>query len=351
MHKLIILLISLTFTAASCNLVDPFSVTSGARGVFKSEDGGESFYPFNNTEQRKDGIGGVSVNVLIFDPTNTDVIYLGSSSGIYKTENGGVSWRYILTGMAVSDLSIDFGQNETIYAAGLSGSNGKIIKSLDGGANWSDMYTEPTKANSVTSIANSGSLVLAGLGSGEIIRSIDSGSTWQAVQDLAHRIVKIRFGPTDTVYALTQTGGVFRSKNNGNTWGLITSALSTDSLSNSQTTVPQASLFHDFALDRRQAGVIYLAAEEGLYRSVNDGAAWNILNLPVKDTALKISAVAVNPSNSNNIFVSIGFTVFKSLNGALTWETKELRTEQTVRTILIDPSSANVVYLGLGDKK
>ena len=57
------------------------------------------------------------------------------------------------------------------------------------------------------------------------------------------------------------------------------------------------------------------------------------------------------PGNCNNIFVSIGSTIFKSLNGAITWETNELRTEQAIRVVTIDPKERNIVYLGLGDKK
>lgn len=319
--------------------------------MFKSEDGGESFYVINDTSQHQGAINGVSVNSLTFDPRDSETIYLGSASGIYKTENGGKLWSYILTGMAVADLAIDSRQNNTIYASGLSGNNGKIIKSTDGGKNWTDAYTEPTKATPVVSLAVSGSVVVAGLSGGEIIRSFDYGITWQAAKDFQDRIVKIRFSSSNTVYALGRTGGLYKSADTGNTWTTVTALLTKETISSSQTSIAHVSLFHDFSLDQRQSGVIYLGTEQGLYRTVNDGAAWNILSLPVKDVALKVSSVEVNPSNSNNIFVSIGFTMFKSLNGGLTWETKELRTEQNVRLIVVDPKAANVVYLGLGDKK
>src|SRR3989338_1465579 len=350
MHKFILALLSTIFIAASCNLADPFSITTGSRGVFKSEDGGESFRASNALE-KKGNINNVSVNSLTFDPKNPEVIYLGSASGIYKTENGGQNWRYLLSGMSVADIAVELSKPTTVYAAGLSGNNGKIIKSVDGGVNWTDSYTEPSKAVSVTSLAVSNSVVIGGLASGEIIRSFDSGNTWQASRDFQNRIIKIKFNNLNTVYALARTSGFYKSTDSGNSWTLISSSLTTDNISTGQGSLPHVSLFHDFALDLRQTGVIYLAGEDGLFRTVNDGAAWNMLTLPVRDQALKVSAVAVNPGNSNNIFVSIGSTIFKSLNGAITWETNELRTEQAIRVVTIDPKERNIVYLGLGDKK
>lgn len=350
MHKFTILLVGLVFTAASCNLTDPLGITIGSRGVFKSDDAGESFHPANSTG-KKGNIGKLSVNALVFAPNNSEVIYLASGSGIHKTENGAKTWTYILTGIAVADLAIDARNPEVIYAAGVSGNNGKIIKSKDGGENWTDIYTEPSKSNPVMSLAvSSSSLVIAGLSTGEIIRSFDGGNTWQAGEDLENRIVKIRFAQNSNLYVLTRTGGMFKSVDSGNNWTNISNILTRDNVFN-DTSVPAVSVFHDFSLDARLSGVIYLGTEEGLFRTVNDGEAWNILSLPLRDRALKASAVAVNPSNSNNLFVGIGATILKSVNGALTWETRELRTEQAVRVIAIDPKSPNVVYLGLGERK
>lgn len=349
MHKFAILLIGLTFTAASCDLANPLSVTSGARGVFKSEDGGESFRAANSVAG-KGSINSLSANALVFAPDNPDVIYLAGSAGIYKSENAAKTWTYVLTGIAVADVAIDSRNPDIIYAAGVSGNNGKIVKSRDGGNNWTDIYTEPSKSNPVMSLAVSSSFVIAGLSTGEIIRSFDGGNTWQAGKDLENYIIKIRFAPNNSIYVLTRTTGIFKSPDSGSTWTSITNLLTQDSFSNN-VTVPAVSIFHDFSIDQRLSGVIYLGAEEGLYRTVNDGGAWNLMSLPLRDTALKASAVAVNPSNSNNVFVSIGFTMLKSTNGGLTWETKELATEQAVRLIAIDPQSPNVVYLGLGARK
>ncbi|MBX4191442.1 MAG: hypothetical protein KW804_01430, partial [Candidatus Doudnabacteria bacterium] len=87
--------------------------------------------------------------------------------------------------------------------------------------------------------------------------------------------------------------------------------------------------------------------EQGLFRSVNDGKDWAFMSMPVRNAALRVSAISVNPQNSNNLFVSVASTLYKSVNGGLTWETKSLPTTTTIHTIVINPQSTNIIYLGL----
>jgi photosystem II stability/assembly factor-like uncharacterized protein len=351
--KIATLLTGMVFLGASCNLLtDTLGFTSGVKGVFRSDDAGKSFRPINKAA--KDDLASVSVNTLVFDPQNRETIYLGSSSGIHRTENSGDEWRHILAGIAVSDIAIDPYKNELIYAVGLSSGKGKIIRTTDKGSSWTDIYTEPTSSVTVTSLVvgrTSPWLLVASLSTGEIIRSTDEGISWQAATDLQDRIVKLAAGPGSNIYALTKTRGVFKSTDNGNTWQHLSANLTTTSFTNFSAQAAAVTEFHDMVLDQRQSGVIYLGTEQGLVRTVNDGANWSFLNMPVKNTLLRVSAAAVNPSNSNNLFAIVGSTMFKSLNGGVTWETRELPTGQEVRQILINPESTNVVYLGLGNRK
>src|SRR5205085_5588085 len=130
-RKFLILIISLPLLAASCDLTGIFDLGAGSRGVFKSEDDGETFVA-RNTLTKKGDISSLSVNQLVLDPVNADVVYVASNQGMYKSEDAAKSWRYILSGISVADLSLDPFSTQTIYAAGIVGSNGKIIKSIDG---------------------------------------------------------------------------------------------------------------------------------------------------------------------------------------------------------------------------
>src|ERR1043166_8742405 len=120
MKKIIILILGLSLTAASCDLgFDAFSGSNGTRGVFKSEDGGETYNASNKLLPKND-ISGVTVNTLALDSSNPDVLYLGTSSGIFKSEDGSKTWRYILSGIGIADIVVDPYASNVVYAAGLS---------------------------------------------------------------------------------------------------------------------------------------------------------------------------------------------------------------------------------------
>ncbi len=345
MKKIILLCLSLTLTAASCNLL---GTAGGAKGILKSEDAAKNFQTAN-VINAKQNIDGISINVLAFDTRNAETMYMGSASGIFKSTDGSKSWVHILTGITVSDIATDPGSSDVLYASGLAGRNGKIIRSGDGGSTWVDVYTEPSNTNAVTSVAISKAnsrIVLAGLATGEILRSIDEGKTWQASTDLEDNIVRIRFYNNTTAYAMSLTKGLSKSTDQGATW---------NPLPVGQVTLPQTSggvrKFLDVGFDYKLPGVIFLATDQGLLRTIDDGVTWGIMYLPVRNTTLQVTATAINPIDSNNVLTAVGSTVFKSTNGGVTWETIKLPANQTVRQILINPVTPNIVYLGMGDRK
>jgi photosystem II stability/assembly factor-like uncharacterized protein len=350
--KFIVLIFSLSFIAASCdigNLLD-FNSGSGVRGVFKSEDAGETFATANALQKSGD-IGGVTVNSMMFDVSNPEVLYLGASAGMYKSDDNAKTWRFALSGISVADISMDPYQSNIMYAAGTVGSHGKIIKSLDGGVSWVDIYTEPSSNNAVLALGVSPAnsfIILAGLAGGEVIRSTDAGHTWQAVHDFADRIQKIKFTSTGSAFVLTLHKGLQKSADQGVNWSNATGTLTNDNLFSQNQVVSSVTTFYDLALDKKQSGVLYLGTQQGLFRTVNSGQSWSSMNLPLKDTSLRVSAITVNPNNSNNLLVGVGSTIFKSINGGVSWETKTLATGAEVRTILINHQSQNLIYLGLG---
>ena len=66
-------------------------------GLFKSTDGGASWvqlgsgYPPGNTGNASQFLS-QSINVIIVDPANSNIFYLGSSSRLFRSVDGGLNW-------------------------------------------------------------------------------------------------------------------------------------------------------------------------------------------------------------------------------------------------------------------
>ena len=68
-----------------------------------------------------------SVNVLAVDPVNTNVLYAGANTGLFKSTDGGANWRRVsgFEGLWVTSIRIDARNSNNIYAA----TYGRLFKS------------------------------------------------------------------------------------------------------------------------------------------------------------------------------------------------------------------------------
>ncbi len=121
-------------------------------GIYKSEDGGQSWTHLGLENQR-------IISEIIIDPSNSNTIYASAMGlpfepnperGLYKSTDGGNSWEQILfisEQAGVCDIMINPQNPQILYAAGwdrirnsfesiISGPGAKIYKTIDGGDNW-----------------------------------------------------------------------------------------------------------------------------------------------------------------------------------------------------------------------
>ena len=134
----------------------------GERGVYKSTDGGETW---KNTLEISEHTG---VSEIAIDPTNPQILYAsahqrrrrewtyiggGPESGLYKSTNGGESWKEINAGLpkgemgrigiAVSPVNSDY-----IYAiVEARGDKAGFFRSTNKGESWSKMSSYKTSGN------------------------------------------------------------------------------------------------------------------------------------------------------------------------------------------------------------
>lgn len=247
---------------------------------------------------------------LVIDPSNNSILYAGTAfnNGVYKSENGGVDWIPINTGLpAISTtymLSIDPSNPTTLYVCTTEDG---VFKSTNGGENWIPMN------NGLTDIRIHSPLI------------IDPTNT-------------------STIYVGTE-GGVFKSINGGASWFFSNSGLVTGEI-NLQ------------AIDSLNPSVLYAAdhysegnSEGGLFKSINGGESWFSVNNGLPSTTSpesEIYSVAVDPSNSQVVYAgSNGGGVYKSTNGGENWSAvNNCLTNKVVYGIAIDPSNPATLFVG-----
>ncbi len=116
---------------------DDDAADSYSIGVFKSTDGGLTW---NETGLNPTAIGsGISflTNEITIDPTNSNVIWVGSNKGLYKTIDGGTTWKNKKSGN-ITDFKLKPDDSNTIYAVSLS----TFYKSTDGGTTFNAISSD-----------------------------------------------------------------------------------------------------------------------------------------------------------------------------------------------------------------
>jgi photosystem II stability/assembly factor-like uncharacterized protein len=171
--------------------------SGGYAGLFKSADGGVTWYSFTTPLPTS-----VYYRLPIFDPGSPSTVYLWYSDYNFQTNAGGghlfqstddgASWNDIGNGGVPGDsylysLAFDAESPSTVYATYSGESEGwGLIKSIDGGKTWSPLNTglPPYMTPSIVSVSPA-STIYAGyvdlnIGRGRLLKSADGGTTWSA---------------------------------------------------------------------------------------------------------------------------------------------------------------------------
>ena len=172
-------------------------------GIYRSDDGGKNWK--NLGLKKSEHIGRVVV-----DPRDSKVVYVaaegplwgpGGDRGLYKTVDGGKSWKAVLTiseNTGVADVALDPSNPDIVYASSYQrrrhvftmidgGPESAIYKSTDAGATWNTITSGlPTVDLGRIGLAVSPAdpnvvyaAVEAADGKGGIFRSNDKGATWE----------------------------------------------------------------------------------------------------------------------------------------------------------------------------
>jgi photosystem II stability/assembly factor-like uncharacterized protein len=133
-------------------------------------------------EQELMGGMALGVNVIVFDVVNPDIVYAGTTKGLFRTSTRGEQWERIgqsLPDLFVSSILLDPAQPKTLYIGGPGG----VWKSPDSGQSWSPINRGLGSLN-IRTLAMSPRdprLLYAGTNGSGLYRSTDAGATWTAL--------------------------------------------------------------------------------------------------------------------------------------------------------------------------
>ena len=297
------------------------AVSSGH--IWKTENNGTTFKPVF------DNYGVYAIGCLAMDPNNSNVVWagtgennhqraLGYGNGVYKTENGGKSWKNmgLKDSRQIGMIQVDPRDSDVVYVAaegsvwGPGGDRG-LYKTEDGGKTWTKILeiSENTGINNVLLHPENPDIIFATseqrrrhfftkIGGGPetaLYRSTDEGITWDKItkglpsSDMGGMGIAIPKGNPDIVYliieAANDNGGFFRSTDRGVSFEKM----------NSYSTSGQ--YYNEIICDPNDPDVVY---SMDTYSKVtrDGGKTWS--NLSLNERHVDDHALWIDPNDSNH---------------------------------------------------
>lgn len=290
--------------------------------IFRSDDGGGSW------RQTGSAPAGVSLDkAFLVDPSSPSTLYLAGLGGLYRSPDSGATWRRLTGGLpqlpsretlGFSSLAASPSRPGLLYAGTYDHG---VAKSADGGAHW-DIGVEPGLSGGLAPVLkihpDRPDTFYVGLAAGgdRAFRSTDGGRTWQpfAREITRDGMFDLGFDPgdPDTLYLANQAG-LWQSGDGGESWRQVT-----------------AGTFSRIAVPIR--GTLVAARECGLSRSTNGGKTWKRVISCALGEDLSVSTVALwaDPKDPRSLYALMfatnggsanGRFLVRSADGGATWKT------------------------------
>jgi len=299
---------------------------SGSLGLYRSQDRAATWAIASS------GMGSSKVLSLAADPQHNGVLYSGTSHGLYKSTDGGATWKAGsgLPANAVTTVALDPANANTVYACMSEG----LYQSKDGGATWKAILTGPV--TSVAAAATKAGLIYAGRPAAPILRSQDGGVNWEEVSAVVS-VNALAIDPSNAiiVYAGTSRSGIYLSTDGGISW-----TYSNRGLTRGSTPLP----IYAIAIDPRIPQRLYAGTANGLYRSSDWGADWAPAGTGIGTRS--VLSLAINPVDANYVYAGTARGgVFQSVDGGDNWNSNG-PANLDANAVAVD-SAARFVYAGL----
>jgi photosystem II stability/assembly factor-like uncharacterized protein len=350
-------------------------------GIFRSDDAGATWEQVSDMD---------AVNGLVVDPRDRDRVYLTDGSAIARSDDGGRTWVSLDAGLPLDDeyelvadsLTIDPVATRRVYVVGADG----VYRSGDRGAHWRRVFHQPSVDRIALDQSRSSQLIAMGGDPHTVVwRSGDRGAHWHRIGGISlfgpSKVNALVFSGTgdETVYAGMENYGIFVSHDDGRHWRKVVGGYPADwegffrisllpdpqtsgrllaaswgsgvkrsadggqtwALSNRGLDAVDATAL---AVDPSTRGVAYVGAEDGLFRTADNGHSWRLMSNPTSSDLRGPVAVGADGA----VYGIVRNTTGRSLDGGRRWQRVGVGLSR-ITTITADPARANVLYATGGD--
>lgn len=253
--------------------IDPRTPSTIYAGTFhlpyKTTDGGQTWRSIRNGIIDDSDIFAINI-----DPRDPNHIIASACSGIYESKTAGESWRKVQGIPSQSRRTRAILQHPSMPGIVFAGTTEGFWRSDRGGDpdSWMVTTSRQLEINSITVHPSRPDMIFIGTNNYGVMMSNDGGKSFVPTNGgfsgrFANAILPDRETP-NRIYASTintATGGgfLFVSNDNGETWRP------------SMRSMPARLITYAIIQDTRDANVIYLGTNLGIYRSLDRGASWS----------------------------------------------------------------------------
>ena len=309
-------------------------------------------------------------------PGNPNLVYVATASGgLWKTINGGVTWKPIFERqgtISIGDVALAPGNPDLVWVGtgeskprnSVSFGDG-VYKSTDAGKTWQHMGLRDTERISAIAIhpQNPDIVYVGALGHAfgpnenrGVFMTTDGGKTWTKTLyiDREHGVSDLEMDSTNpnilyagmwsferkpwTHRSGSDKGGVYKSIDGGRTWARLTNGLPKMIGRVGVRTAPS------------NPNVVYalLEAKEGmLYRSDDRGETFRNVskNERIVSRGFYYTRVRVDPTNENHVY-AVASTLFESIDGGRNFRSITGRTHIDYHAFWQDPKNPKRIWQG-----
>ncbi|MFA5418242.1 MAG: YCF48-related protein, partial [Bacteroidales bacterium] len=303
-----------------------YFVAAASGHVWKTTNNGTTFKPVF------DNYGAYAMGVIAIDPTNPNVVWIGTGennhqralgygNGVYKSEDGGDTWTNmgLKESRQIGKILINPKNPNIVFVAAEgsvwgSGGDRGLYKTTDGGKTWkkvleisentgvNDMVMDPRDPNTIYATSEQRRRrIFTKIGGGPesaVYKTSDSGETWNKIMkglpgvDIGGMGLAISPADPEKIYLIMEAAddksGFFRSTNRGASW---------EKMSNYSA---YGQYYNEIYCDPKDPDKIY-SMETVSQVSVDGGKTWK--SIGNNDRHVDDHAMWIDPDNTNHFMI------------------------------------------------